>query len=84
MSLECVAEHTARPLLTLTCADIGTDPMTIEKKLVDWFKLARRWGAILLIDEADIYMESREVMDLTRNSIVASFLRTMEYYQGIL
>ncbi|KAF2814377.1 P-loop containing nucleoside triphosphate hydrolase protein [Mytilinidion resinicola] len=81
---ECIAEYTKRPLLSLTCTDIGTNPMTIESKLTYWFKLAKHWGAILLIDEADIYMEQRITQDLQRNNLVAGFLRAMEYYQGIL
>ncbi|KAH7045281.1 P-loop containing nucleoside triphosphate hydrolase protein [Macrophomina phaseolina] len=81
---ECVAAHTERPLLSLTCADIGTDPEKVEKRLQRWFKIAASWGAIMLIDEADIYMEHRQVQDLARNNLVAGFLRALEYYQGIL
>lgn len=81
---ECIAEYTRRPLLSLTCTDIGTNPLQIESKLTYWFKLAKHWGAILLIDEADIYMEHRVTRDLERNNLVAGFLRAMEYYQGIL
>ncbi|KAJ0282559.1 hypothetical protein COL940_005112 [Colletotrichum noveboracense] len=29
------------------------------------------WGAVLLIDEADVFMERRSTSDLTRNSLVA-------------
>jgi len=82
--LECIAEYTGRPLLTLTCADIGVKPEEIEKKLLDWFKLAQDWGAIVLIDEADIYMEERQSHDLERNHLVAGFLRALEYFKGIL
>jgi SpoVK/Ycf46/Vps4 family AAA+-type ATPase len=49
-----------------------------------YFLLAKRWSVILLIDEADIYMEYRQVQDLERNNLVAVFLRAMEYCQGIL
>lgn len=70
--------------MSLTCTDIGTDPTEVETKLRYWFKLAKHWGAILLIDEADIYMEQRVTQDLSRNNLVAGFLRAMEYYQGIL
>lgn len=49
-----------------------------------WFKLAESWGAIVLIDEADIYMEERQPQDLTRNHLVAGFLRALEYFKGIL
>lgn len=81
---ECVAEFTSRPLLSLTCGDIGTDEVTVEASLSKWFKLAEIWGAVMLIDEADVYLERREVNELTRNGLVSVFLRAMEYYRGIL
>lgn len=81
---ECVAEFTSRPLLSLTCGDIGTDEYHVEENLSKWFKLAEIWGAVMLIDEADVYLERREVNELTRNGLVSVFLRAMEYYRGIL
>lgn len=81
---ECIAHTMKRPLLCISCADIGVEPPEVEKNLRKWFSLARTWDAVLLIDEADIYFESRETMDLKRNNLVASFLRVIEYYDGIL
>ncbi|KAG9230294.1 hypothetical protein BJ875DRAFT_385474 [Amylocarpus encephaloides] len=81
---ECVAEFTSRPLLSLTCGDIGTYETTVEENLSKWFKLAEIWGAVMLIDEADVYLERREVDDLSRNGLVSVFLRALEYYRGIL
>jgi hypothetical protein len=81
---ECVAEFTERPLLSLTCGDIGTDEFAVEENLSKWFKLAEIWGAVMLIDEADVYLERRSVNELTRNGLVSVFLRAMEYYRGIL
>ena len=46
--------------------------------------LAVAWNAILLIDEADVFLEQRSVQDLQRNCLVSLFLRTLEYYEGIL
>ncbi|KAG6362329.1 hypothetical protein INS49_010559 [Diaporthe citri] len=81
---ECIAEYTRRPLMTLTSSDIGTDPSLVELNLMKHFKTARSWGAILLIDEADVFMERRSSNDLTRNSLVAGFLRALEFYDGLL
>ncbi|KAF4629313.1 hypothetical protein G7Y89_g8838 [Cudoniella acicularis] len=81
---ECVAEFTSRPLLSLTCGDIGTNEVSVEESLSKWFKLAEIWGAVMLIDEADVYLERRDSNDLTRNGLVSVFLRAMEYYRGIL
>jgi hypothetical protein len=80
---ECVSEETKRPLISLTSADIGTDPASVEDQLRYWFKLAKAWSAILLLDEADVFLERRSATDLVRNNLVAIFLRTLEYYQGI-
>lgn len=68
---ECIAQYTNRPLMVLTSSDIGTKPEEIENILMEKFKMAAGWGAILLIDEADVFMEQRSVNDLTRNSLVA-------------
>ena len=56
----------------------------IESKLVNWFTLAERWKAILLLDEADIFLERRATRDIQRNGIVSIFLRRMEYFRGLL
>jgi hypothetical protein len=81
---EVIAHTMKRPLLSISCADIGVAPPDVERNLRKWFTLARAWDAVLLIDEADIYFESRETQDLERNNLVASFLRVIEYYDGIL
>ncbi|KFY59939.1 hypothetical protein V496_05480 [Pseudogymnoascus sp. VKM F-4515 (FW-2607)] len=81
---ECIAEYTKRPLMVLTSSDIGANPEKIEHILSDRFKTASTWGAVLLIDEADVFMERRSSNDLNRNSLVAGFLRALEFYDGIL
>jgi len=81
---ECIAEFTGRPLMILTSSDIGTDVDEVERSLTYSFKKARSWGVVLLIDEADVFMEKRTTADLTRNSLVAAFLRALEFYDGIL
>lgn len=56
----------------------------MEKSLAKWFKYSEAWEAIMLIDEADVYFERRGGGQLQRNSLVSAFLRSMEYYRGIL
>lgn len=81
---ECVAEFVQRPLLSLSCSDIGIESAKVEQQLLKFFKKAKLWGAVLLLDEADIYLEQRTARDLERNCLVAAFLRCLEYYQGVL
>ncbi|KAI2782628.1 P-loop containing nucleoside triphosphate hydrolase protein [Daldinia loculata] len=81
---ECVADHTKRPLFPVTCGDIGDNAQLVETNLERNFQLAHKWGCVLLLDEADIFLSRRTNHDITRNAIVSVFLRTLEYYSGIL
>ena len=40
-------------------------------QLTDALSLAARWNAIVLIDEADVYMAERDLKNLTRNELVS-------------
>ncbi|KAF9638430.1 hypothetical protein BFW01_g9327 [Lasiodiplodia theobromae] len=82
---ETVAEYTGRPLYPITCGDIGQVASDVEKNLERHFKLAHKWGCVLLLDEADVFLAERDrVGDVARNALVSVFLRTLEYYSGIL
>ena len=56
--------------MILRSSDIGTDPKEIEGNLTLPFKRAQSWGAVLLIDEANVFMEFPITVDLARNSLV--------------
>jgi hypothetical protein len=43
----------------------------VEKGLKEAFGLAERWQALLLLDEADVYLEQRRSRNLTHNGIVS-------------
>lgn len=81
---ECVADRTKRPLFPITCGDIGESAMEVEKNLHHNFLLAYKWGCVLLLDEADIFLAKRNKTDLRRNAVTSVFLRSLEYYAGIL
>jgi len=83
-TVETTAIHTQRPLVSLTIGDLGSNESSIEEELSRWFGLATRWRAVLLIDEADIFLEKRRTSDLARNGVVTAFLRKMEYFGGLL
>ncbi|KAL1851352.1 hypothetical protein Daus18300_012598 [Diaporthe australafricana] len=81
---ECIAEYTGRPLLSLICGDIGISEQDVDRNLQKWFTIGEKWGAVVLVDEADVYLESRQPGDVQRNGLVSVFLRAVEYYKGIL
>lgn len=83
-TVESIAAYFARPLLSLSIADIGTKEESMEKVLTRWLNLAETWNAVLLIDEADVFLERRAQNNLERNGLVSVFLRKMEYFQGLL
>lgn len=68
---EAISEWLHRPLLALTVADIGTVETLVESELLKWFNLAEAWNAVLLVDEADIFLERRQNRDLARNGLVS-------------
>ncbi|KAG7075370.1 aaa family atpase [Colletotrichum scovillei] len=67
-----------RPLLPITCGDLGLEPYEVESKLQEIFRLAHAWDCVLLLDEADIFLAQRTTTDMQRNALVS------EYYEGIL
>ncbi|KAH9931587.1 P-loop containing nucleoside triphosphate hydrolase protein [Fomitopsis serialis] len=84
LSAEATSEHLKRPLYMIGGGDLGTDANAVDTALKRVFSIATRWGAIVLIDEADVFLEQRSMHDLLRNAMVAVFLRHVEYYRGIL
>ncbi|KAF7534383.1 hypothetical protein G7054_g6264 [Neopestalotiopsis clavispora] len=81
---ESVAELAEKPLYPVTCGDIGTRPEDVEKYLESVLTLGRLWDCVVLLDEADVFLEQRTLNDLKRNALVSVFLRVLEYYEGIL
>lgn len=79
-----MAEEEQKPLYMITCGDLGTEAADLESKLRDVFDYATRWKAVLLLDEADVFLQERDVRDLKRNALVSVFLRELEYFDGIL
>jgi SpoVK/Ycf46/Vps4 family AAA+-type ATPase len=84
LTAESVAEFAERPLYRVTCGDIGTDPEGVEKYLESVLFIGSTWHCVVVLDEADIFLEERTKMDMQRNALVSVFLRVLEYYDGIL
>ncbi|NKL08395.1 AAA family ATPase [Rhizobium leguminosarum bv. viciae] len=84
LTAETVAEDLKRPLYSISVGELGTDPDQLEKRLREILDLATVWNAVLLLDEADIFLEARDEKDVLRNAMVGVFLRLLEYHQGVL
>ncbi len=84
LTAEAVAESLQVPLHTISSGDLGSQPWEVERGLSRILDLVARWRAILLLDECDVFLEARSAHDLERNKVVSIFLRTLEYYEGIM
>lgn len=83
LSAEVYSEVIEKPLYKVHSGQLGLTAESVEKNLETILKRASRWGAVLLLDEADVYIRARG-NDLQHNAVVAGFLRTLEYFDGLL
>ncbi|KAI1384743.1 putative AAA family ATPase [Hypoxylon trugodes] len=84
LTAEAVSEKLRRPLYAMGAGELGADPESVEDNLKMILEAAARWDAVLLLDECDVLLAQRDSDSLGRNSIVAIFLRLLEYYRGML
>ncbi|KAI1130692.1 P-loop containing nucleoside triphosphate hydrolase protein [Nemania abortiva] len=84
LTAEAIAETAEMPLYMVSSGSLGHEADDIYMNLSSILELATHWKAVLLLDEADVFLAKRTTTDLKRNAIVSVFLRELEYYQGIL
>lgn len=84
LTAESVAENMKVPLYMMSAGDLGIKSSEVEDSLTTILEMVAKWNAVLLLDECDVFLEARSAHDLERNKIVSIFLRTLEYYEGIL
>ncbi|QGI68221.1 hypothetical protein CEK27_012192 [Fusarium fujikuroi] len=80
---EAVVEKARVPLYSMSAGDLGTVSKEVELALERALTLCGLWNAMLLLDEADVFLGARTDSDLARNELVAVFLTKLEYYTGI-
>lgn len=81
---QSISELLHKPMYSIGAGEFGVTSKELEAKLAEILEIAHAWDAIILIDEADIFMEKRSTNDLVRNAMVSVFLRLLENYQGIM
>lgn len=84
LTAEAIAEKTHRALYVVSAGELGTQPKDVDERLTLILQLAQTWHAVLLLDEAEVFLQRRDFTDLARNALVSIFLRQLEYYQGVL
>lgn len=83
LTAEVYSEIIKRPLYRVHSGQLGLNVAEMEKTLKETLIRAQRWGAVMLIDEADVYIKKR-ADNLASNAVVGVFLRVLEYFNGLL
>jgi hypothetical protein len=83
LTAEVYSEIVRRPLYRVHSGQLGLNVAAMETSLKEALLRAQRWGAVMLIDEADVYIKRRQD-DMTMNAVVGVFLRVLEYFNGLL
>ncbi|KAJ7260709.1 hypothetical protein C8J57DRAFT_1471691 [Mycena rebaudengoi] len=80
------SEHVKRPLYVRGGGDLGTKAADLDAALERVFDVATAWKAIVLVDEADVFLERRSLHGLERSAMVADAvlhaLRNVEYFRA--
>ncbi|KAH8890557.1 P-loop containing nucleoside triphosphate hydrolase protein [Thozetella sp. PMI_491] len=84
LTAEAVSEIAHRPLYMISSGELGETSSSVQGQLMRVMELAETWKAVVLLDEADVFLAERDDDSLSRNAIASIFLRHLEYYQGIL
>jgi hypothetical protein len=58
-------------LYTIGCGNLGGRSSFVEVELARILSLATKWNALVLVDEADVFMEQRSNNELQRNELVS-------------
>jgi hypothetical protein len=69
--ITAVSEQARVPLYCMSAGDLGTVPKEVELALDRALNLCGLWNAVLLLDEADVFLSARTDSDLARNELVA-------------
>lgn len=67
----------------LSIGQLDSSSPQFEQNLVKILKMASHWNAVLLPDEAEIFIEQRGNSSST-DRLVCVFLRVLEYFDGLM
>eukprot|EP00574_Skeletonema_japonicum_P012330 CAMPEP_0201718278 /NCGR_PEP_ID=MMETSP0593-20130828/3826_1 /ASSEMBLY_ACC=CAM_ASM_000672 /TAXON_ID=267983 /ORGANISM="Skeletonema japonicum, Strain CCMP2506" /LENGTH=942 /DNA_ID=CAMNT_0048208537 /DNA_START=9 /DNA_END=2834 /DNA_ORIENTATION=+ len=85
LTAEAIAELLRKPLYSVSMGTLGTSADELERRLGEILQLSARWDSLVLLDEADSFLEARSSSSsLERNAMVSVMLRLSEYHRGIL
>ncbi|KAI0965880.1 P-loop containing nucleoside triphosphate hydrolase protein [Xylaria arbuscula] len=84
LTVECLAAKYVVPLYRITSGDLGIDVDMLKDRLQEASLRATNWKALLLLDEADLFIYSRKLNDARRNSLVSTFFHHLDDSEALL
>jgi SpoVK/Ycf46/Vps4 family AAA+-type ATPase len=81
---EIVAEFAEKPLYQITWGNIGTTAEVAESYFESVLSLGKVWGCVVLLDEADVFLEEGTPEHPARSAFTAILLKVLEAYDGLL
>ncbi|KAI1383418.1 P-loop containing nucleoside triphosphate hydrolase protein [Hypoxylon trugodes] len=91
LTAETAAEGTRKALVSTSVGELSkggnfiSGSASFERELKKVLQYATIWQAVVLLDEADVFLEARkDVGSSERNALVAVFLKELEYFGGIV
>ena len=57
LTAEGISEYLRKPLYMVSAGELGTDSRVLEHQLSKILDICYGWGAVLLLDEADVFLE---------------------------
>ncbi|OAT03176.1 uncharacterized protein BDCG_17964 [Blastomyces dermatitidis ER-3] len=83
LTAEAMSEYFEQPLHLIPAAQLVANPTKVEDNLTRIFQIAKRFDALLLLDEGDVFLGRRASINACKDATVTIFLCKLEYFQGI-
>jgi hypothetical protein len=80
---ECLAAKYGAPLYRVTAAMLGMDPKKLDEELGIVIRRASDWRAILLIEDADIFIQNRN-NNLHRSGLISVFASHLDASDALI
>ncbi|KAI1130291.1 P-loop containing nucleoside triphosphate hydrolase protein [Nemania abortiva] len=90
LTAEVAAEASKKALVMTSIGELNqkssmlSGTRAFERELKTILRYATIWQAVVLLDEADVFLEARTDNSSDRNALVATFLKELEYFSGIV
>ncbi|KAE8354560.1 P-loop containing nucleoside triphosphate hydrolase protein [Aspergillus coremiiformis] len=84
LTAESLAQLMRVPLFILSASELLMSHKQFEARLKDIFRMVPRWGAVLLLEDAHVFVQARNSTEFGRSALISLFLEQLEHFRGIM